>query len=141
MSELKTKKNDTSVNDFINGIGDEEKREDAKKLLNIFEQVTGEKPAMWGSAIIGFGLYHYKSERSSQEGDWPLTGFSPRKAAFSLYIMAGFDNYKDILKNLGKFKISGGSCLYVKKLSDVDYNLLKKLIKMGYLEMKKRYSK
>ena len=115
MTELKTKKNKASVAEFINSINDSQKREDSKQLLKIFEQITKEKGVMWGSSIIGFGQYHYKSAKSSQEGDWMLTGFSPRKQQFSLYIMSGFDKYKDLLEKLGKHKISGGCCLYIKK--------------------------
>jgi len=107
-------------------------------LLEIFIEVTGLEPKMWGTSIIGFGSYHYKSERSRQEGDWPLTGFSPRKQNLSIYIMTGFDDFKDILSKIGKFKNSV-SCLYVNKLSDIDIEQLKKLIKQSVVAMKKRY--
>jgi uncharacterized protein YdhG (YjbR/CyaY superfamily) len=93
---------------------------------------------MWGSSIIGFGKYHYKSERSRQEGDWPLVGFSPRKQQLSLYFMDGFDNYKSELEKLGKYKTSV-SCLYVKKLSDIDKSVLKEMITKSYKNMKKTY--
>jgi hypothetical protein len=94
---------------------------------------------MWGASIIGFGMYHYKSERSAQEGDWPLTGFSPRKQNLTLYIMLVFGDYKDLLKKLGKHKTSVG-CLYINKLEDVDVAVLKQLIKKSYLAMKKKYA-
>src|SRR3989338_2357328 len=127
MAELKTKENDASVTDFLNSVKEEQKRKDAFELLKLFTEVTKEKPKMWGSSIVGFGKYHYKSERSSQEGDWPITGFSPRKQALTLYFMAGFKGHEERLKKLGKYKISGGSCLYLKKLEDVDMELLKRL--------------
>ena len=139
MGELKTKKNKTSVAKFISSVPDEQKQKDSKELLKIFKEATKEKPTMWGTSIIGFGSYHYKSERSTQEGDWPLTGFSPRKQQISIYIMPGFKNYKGLLKKLGKHKISSGSCLYIKKLEDIDKKVLKKLIKDSVKEMKKRY--
>lgn len=128
MAELKTQKNDSSVVDFINSVEDEAKKRDSLDLLKIFEECTGEKPAMWGGSIIGFGSYHYKSERSSQEGDWPLAGFSPRKQNLTIYIMSGFDKYPSQLEKLGKHKTSKG-CLYIKRLSDVDIDILKFLIK------------
>jgi hypothetical protein len=128
MAELKTQKNDSSVLDFINSAEDEGKKKDSLELLKIFEECTGEKPAMWGGSIIGYGSYHYKSERSSQEGDWPLTGFSPRKQNLTIYISTGFDAYAAELEKLGKHKTSKG-CLYIKRLSDVDVNVLKFLIK------------
>src|SRR5687768_15466867 len=119
MSTLKTTLNDASVTDFINTVPDEIKRQDSFVLLELFSKVTGEQPKMWGSSIIGFGQYHYKSERSKQEGDWMLTGFSPRKQNLTLYIMPGFGAYKDLLRKLGKHKTSVG-CLYINKLADID---------------------
>src|SRR5688500_2620831 len=104
MSELKTQLNDGSVTDFIESVPDETKKKDSFKLLEMFTRITGEQPKMWGSSIIGFGQYHYKSERSSQEGDWPLTAFSPRKQSLTLYIMLGFVDYPDLLAGLGKHK-------------------------------------
>ncbi len=136
MSAIKTRVNDGSVEDFINSVDDEVKRADSFKLLAIYKKQTGEPAKMWGSSIIGFGQYHYKSERSSQEGDWMLTGFSPRKQNLTLYFMAGFDDLKDLLDNLGKHKISKG-CLYINKLSDVDLKVLEQLIKRSYTDMKK----
>lgn len=135
-STIKTLVNDASVTDFIEKVEDETKKSDSYKLLKIFEKITGEKPKMWGSSIIGFGQYHYKSERSRQEGDWMLTGFSPRKANLTLYILAGPANYTELLEKLGKHKSSVG-CLYIKRLSDVDEKVLEKLIEKGFLEMKK----
>lgn len=139
MSELKTIVNDSSVENFINAVSDEVKKKDSFTLLEMFTRITGEKPKMWGPSIIGFGQYHYKSERSKQEGDWMLTGFSPRKQNLTLYIMPGFADYADLLKNLGKHKTSVG-CLYINKLSDVDSAVLEKLVKQSFAEMKKKYS-
>lgn len=140
MAELKTKKNSASVHAFLGAISDDQKRKDGKELLNIFKDVTGMKPAMWGTSIIGFGSYHYKSERSTQEGDWPLTGFSPRKANLTVYIMPGFKKYGALLKKLGKHKISGGSCIYINKLSDIDTTVLKQIIQRSVNEMKTKHS-
>lgn len=138
MAELKTKVNNASVTNFINSVPDETKRKDGHILLALFKKITGEKPKMWGTSIIGFGLYHYKSERSAQEGDWPLTGFSPRKQNLTLYIMLGFTDFTDLLKKLGKHKTSKG-CLYINKLADVDMKILEKIIKTSFLAMKKKY--
>jgi hypothetical protein len=137
MSTIKTTVNDASVAKFINAVPDAVKRGDSFALLELFSKITGEKPKMWGSSIIGFGQYHYKSERSRQEGDWPLTGFSPRKQNLTLYIMLGFDDYADLLASLGKHKISK-SCLYINRLADVDMGALEKLIKQSFLAMKKK---
>ena len=138
MAELKTKQNDADVMEFIHSFADtEQKRKDSIELLKLMQEFTGYEPKMWGSSIIGFGSYHYKSERSRQEGDWPLVGFSPRKAAISLYVYSGAAGQEDLLKDLGKFKMGKG-CIYVKKLSDINLNTLKKLIKttIEFLENK-----
>jgi hypothetical protein len=135
MGEIKTKLTDASADNFINVVPDEVKKQDSFKLLELFTKLTGESPKMWGTSIIGFGQYHYKSERSSQEGDWPLVGFSPRKQNLTLYIMPGFDAYQDLLAKLGKHKTSKG-CLYINKLADVDQEILAKLIKQSYEDMK-----
>ncbi len=139
MAELKTQRNSASVSNFINSVESEQKREDSLKLLQLFEEVTGLKASMWGDSIIGFGSYHYKSDRSTQEGDWPLTGFSPRKSNISIYIMPGFGAYEDQLSKLGKHKVSKGSCLYINKLADIDTKVLSTLIKDSVAEMRKRY--
>lgn len=129
MAELKTKQNDTNVHDFVNSYADtEQKKKDSFKILKLMQDVTGYEPKMWGDSIIGFGQYHYKSERSRQEGDWPLVGFSPRKAAISLYVYSGCSGQDELLKELGKFKM-GKACIYIKKLSDINQEILKKLIK------------
>ena len=134
MSELKTKVNDASVTAFLNKIEDEEKRKDSFEILKIMTQVTKEEPKMWGSSIVGFGSYHYKGA-SGREGDWLLTGFSPRKQNLTLYLMGGFNTHTDLLKKLGKHKTSVG-CLYIKKLEDVDVKVLKELIKKSMKVMK-----
>jgi hypothetical protein len=128
MAELKTKQNEADVHEFINSFADtEQKRKDSFEILKLMQDFTGYEPKMWGPSIIGFGSYHYKSERSRQEGDWPLVGFSPRKAAISLYVYAGAPGQEDLLKELGKFKM-GKACIYVKKLSDINQDTLKKLM-------------
>jgi hypothetical protein len=134
-AELKTKVSKASVEDFLNTIEDEQKRKDCFEISKIMTQVTKEKPKMWGASIVGFGTYHYKGA-SGREGDWMLTGFSPRKQNLTLYLMGGFDMHKDLLKKLGKFKTSVG-CLYIKKLDDVDKKVLKQLVTQTVKTMKK----
>ena len=138
MYELKTKETDASVEVFLDSIEDEQRREDCKAVAKLMQQVTKEKPKMWGSSIVGFGQYHYKYA-SGHEGDAALTGFSPRKQALTLYIMGGFDTYNDLMSKLGPYKI-GKACLYVKRLADVDQKVLKELIKQSVDHMKKTNS-
>ncbi len=141
MAEIKTKQTDADVAEFINTFADtEQKRKDSFELLKLMRDITGFEPKMWGPSIIGFGSYHYKSERSSQEGDWPLIGFSPRKAAISLYVYTGSPEHEYLLKDLGKFKM-GKACIYIKKLSDIDQNALKNLIKETIHFMQSKYGK
>lgn len=139
MAELKTKKTTASVSGFLAAVPDEGRRMDAKALLKIFKEATGMKPVLWGTGIVGFGAYHYQSERSAQKGDWPLTGFSPRKANLTVYIMPGFKEYAPLLKKLGKHKISGGSCIYINKLADIDVPTLRTIIKRSVKDMQKRH--
>lgn len=142
MSELKTKATTQDPKEFLNTIVPEQKRLDSFELLKLFQKVTGEKPKMWGAAIIGYGMYHYKSERSTQEGDWPLVGFSPRKQNLTLYVMHGNSDSSSLLEKLGKHKTSGsgmGGCLYINKLSDVNLEVLEKIIKKSYNFMKDKY--
>jgi hypothetical protein len=128
MAEIKTKQTDADVQEFINSFADtEQRRNDSFELLKVMKDFTGFEPRMWGPTIIGFGTYHYKSERSKQEGDMPLVGFSPRKAAISLYVYGGKEQ-EPFLDNLGKFKMGKG-CIYVKKLSDINVDVLKELMK------------
>lgn len=137
MAEIKTKVTDASVEDFINNVPNEIRRADGFTLLKLFKEVTGEPAKMWGPSIIGFGKYHYKSERSNQEGDWPLTGFSPRKQNLTLYVIIGQITDDPLFKKLGKFKTSKG-CLYINKLADVDMDVLEKIVKKSYLLSKKQ---
>lgn len=136
MAELKTKKTNQLAEDFLKTVEPAEKQRDSFVLLEMFQKITGEKAAMWGTSIVGFGVYHYKSERSSQKGDWPLVGFSPRKQNLTLYIMQGNSDSTELLKKLGKYKASVG-CLYLKRLSDVDQTVLKSLIEKSFHYMKK----
>ncbi|GIK58152.1 MAG: DUF1801 domain-containing protein [Chloroflexi bacterium] len=134
MAELKTKENEGDVVAFLNGVADERKRQDSLAILALMQQVTQMEPKMWGDSIVGFGQYHYKYE-SGREGDWFLTGFSPRKQNLTLYIMAGFDGYDELMAKLGKHK-TGKSCLYINKLADVDTAVLLELVAQSVEHMK-----
>lgn len=136
MAELKTKATKESVTKFLNTLEPTEKQTDSFTLVKMFQDITGKKAVMWGSSIVGFGMYHYKSERSTQEGDWPLVAFSPRKQNLTLYIMTGNKDSQELLKKLGTYKTSGG-CLYINKLSDVNSKILTALIKKSFQYMKK----
>ena len=133
MTELKTKLNDKSVLRFINSVPDEKKRKDSHAILEMMKKITKEEPKMWGDSIVGFGSYHYKYE-SGREGDWFLTGFSPRKQNISVYIMSGFTGHGELLRKLGKHKTSK-SCLYFKSLDELDIKTLKELIKKSVQKM------
>ena len=138
MGELKTQENDASVTDFIDAVPEETKRRDSYVLLELFKRVTGQEPRMWGTSIIGFGKYHYKSERSTQEGDWPLAAFSPRKQNLTLYFMSGFDTFlAEDLAKLGKHKTSK-ACLYINRLADVDVAVLEQAVRKGFIEAKQQ---
>lgn len=139
MAELKTKQNDASVVEFLNTVDNEQKQADSFKLLKIMEEVSGEKGKMWGPSIVGFGTYHYVYD-SGQSGDWMLAGFSPRKQALTIYMMAGNHHFEEELKDLGKHKL-GKSCLYIKKLEDIDEALLRKMIAKSIMLLEKRYGK
>jgi hypothetical protein len=139
MAELKTKSVEKDAVEFINEIEDETRRKDSLALLKIFKAVTRKKPKLWSNGTIGFGEYHYKSEKSAQEGDWMATGFSARKANLTVYIMSGVKNYSSLLKKLGNHKVSGGSCIYIKKLDDINLEILKKLIKESISDLGKTY--
>jgi hypothetical protein len=127
MAELKTRPTDQSVEAFLNGVDHERKREDSFAILELMKEATGEEAKMWGDSIVGFGTYRYKYA-SGREGEWMLTGFSPRKQNLTLYIMSGFDEYDALLGKLGKYK-TGKSCLYINKLADVDVDALKELVR------------
>ena len=137
MSDLKTKPTAASVSAFINAIDDERKREDARTITEMMTEVTGAPPKMWGSSIIGFGSYHYRYA-SGREGDFMETGFSPRKRALTLYIMAGFSDYEGLLARLGEFSI-GKSCLYIKRLADVDETVLRELLERSVAYIRDKY--
>lgn len=139
MAEIKTKQTQADVFEFINSFANtEQKKEDSFELVKLMQALTGFEPKMWGSSIIGFGVYHYKSERSRQEGDWPLVGFSPRKSAISLYVYSGGYEQENLLKELGKFKM-GKSCIYIKMLDDINQDVLKKLIKSTIEFLQSKY--
>ncbi len=127
MATLKTTPSDSNVIAYLQAIEDEGKRKDALQILEMMQRISDEKPMLWGGSMIGFGTYHYKYA-SGREGDWFLTGFSPRKQALTLYIMSGFSRYDDLMQQLGKFK-TGKSCLYVKRLADIDLTILEQLIR------------
>jgi hypothetical protein len=133
MAQLKTQKNDASVEEFLDSVANERKRQDSYAILELMQDVTGEEPAMWGTSIVGFGSYHYKYA-SGRENDWFLVGFSPRKQNLTLYIMSGFDEYESLLANLGKHK-TGKSCLYINKLEDVDQSTLRELVEKSVTHM------
>lgn len=141
MAELKTKQHDADVFEFIQTFANtEQKREDSLQLVQLMQAFTGYPPKMWGPSIIGFGSYHYKSDRSSQEGDWPLVGFSPRKSAISLYVYTGSPEHEYLLKDLGKYTI-GKACIYIKKLSDIDQEALKRLMRVTIDFLQEKYGR
>jgi hypothetical protein len=129
MAELKTKKTAASVEKFLNNVADEQRRKDCFRLVEIMKAETKAEPAMWGTSIVGFGRHQYKYVRG-RELEWFLVGFSPRKQDLTLYIMGGLERYPSLMKKLGKHKM-GKSCLYIKKLEDVDLPTLKQLIKQS----------
>jgi hypothetical protein len=137
MAQLVTRKTESSVEGFLEGIENETRRSDCRAVVELMREVVGEPPKMWGSSIIGFGDYHYRYE-SGREGDWFLAGVSPRKQNLTLYIMPGFSEYEALLTKLGKHK-TGKSCLYLKRLSDVDPRVLEELIGSSVRHMKTKY--
>ncbi len=137
MAELKTRPTKASVSAFLAGIDDPQKRKDARKVAAMMRRATGARARMWGASIVGYGLYEYRYP-TGNSGEWMLTGYSPRKQALTIYIMAGFEPFATLMKKLGKFK-TGKSCLYIKRLSDVDEGVLEKLIADSVKTMRKRY--
>lgn len=127
MAELKTKKTEASVEVFLNSLASEQTRKDCFEIVKIMQQATKEEPKMWGASIIGFGSQHLKYA-SGRELDWMIIGFSPRKQNLTLYLPGSFEPYADLLKKLGKYK-TGGGCLYIKTLNDIDTKVLKELVK------------
>jgi hypothetical protein len=137
MAENKTQPGKQSVTAFINGIDDEQKRADVKKVAAMMRKATGARATMWGSAIVGYGQYHYQYA-SGREGDFILTGYSPRKQALTVYIIPGFKPFESLMSDLGKYKTSK-SCLYIKRLSDIDEIVLERLISESVKHMRKNY--
>lgn len=137
-ADNKTKPTKKDVTDFLGQVEPEQKRKDCLAILEMMHQATQAEPKMWGDSIIGFGEYHYKYA-SGREGDWFLTGFSPRKQNISLYIMAGFKRYEELMSKLGKYK-TGKSCLYINKLADIDEAVLKELIQLSANYVKENQS-
>ncbi len=133
MAELKTKPTAESVSAFLDKLSDESRREDCQAVIEIMEDVTKEEPEMWGASIVGFGRYRYKYA-SGREGEWMITGFSPRKNDLTLYIMGGFESFPDLMNRLGKHK-TGKGCLYIKRLADVDLKVLKELVEKSVKKM------
>jgi hypothetical protein len=138
MAELKTKPTGESVKAFIDAIPDEKRRAECREVMRIMKSVTGAQPRMWGPSIVGYGNYHYKYE-SGREGDWFVAGFSPRKQSLTIYIMSGFSGHATLMKKLGKCK-TGGSCLYIKNLEDIDLAALKALITASVKHISSRYA-
>lgn len=137
MASLKTAKNDGSIDDFLNSVENKRRREDAYTLLDLMRQITGKEGSLWGASIIGFGSYHYVYE-SGREGDWFLTGFSPRKQSLTIYIMGNSAKEADLLLQLGKHKRSKG-CLYINKLADVDLSVLEQIIRHSVSHLQAKY--
>jgi hypothetical protein len=126
--EIKTKQTGSDVEEYISKVPDEQKRKDCMVLLNMMQKASGEKPAMWGSSMIGFGIHRYKSPNTGREVDWFRIGFSPRKANISLHLVTDFEKQAPLLKKLGKHK-TGAGCLYINKLEDVDVKVLEQIIR------------
>jgi len=139
MAEIKTKPIDSDIDEFLMNIEPEKKRKDSMELKKVFDSVVIERATLWNNNMIGYGSFHYKSDRSSQQGDWPLTAFSPRKQNITVYIMSGALNYKDLLSKLGKYKISSGSCIYINKIEDINLDILREIISASVADMKKKY--
>ena len=137
MAELKTKPNHNSVKKFVDAVEPEVRRKDAREVLAIMKDVTGETPRMWGDKIVGFGSYRYRYE-SGTTGEWPLTGFSPTKTGLTLYIMSGFSRCDELMAKLGKHK-TGKSCLYINRLEQIDPKVLRRLVKESVAYLKKRW--
>lgn len=137
MAELKTKKTNASVTAYLNGIADPQKRADCKAIAKMMREATGNRPRMWGSSIVGYGSYEYKYA-SGHEGSWAICSFSPRAQNIVVYIMPGFSKFKKLINKLGKYK-TGKSCLYIRKLEDVDKKVLQDLIAGSVKEMRRKY--
>ncbi len=135
-AELKTKVNDASVTGFLDSVADAQKRADSFVVLDMMQKATKQEPKMWGGSIVGFGDYHYVSERTGRNGDWFMMGFSPRKQALTLYTMGGsWDQHTELMRQLGKYSLGKG-CLYIKRLDDIDRTVLKRLIAAAHKQAK-----
>ena len=139
LAVLKTKENKADVIAFLSSQPDEQKRNDSLELLKMMKTVTKTEPMMWGGSIVGFGKYIFTSPKTGRSGEWFMTGFSPRKQNLTIYFMTGLSNYTEQMKKLGKYKISGGSCLYINKLADVDLKVLKELVISSWKYMKGKF--
>jgi hypothetical protein len=137
MADLKTQPSDASVDQFIQAVPDEQRRQDAVALLALMQRITQQEPQLWGGTMVGFGRYHY-TYASGRSGTWFVTGFAPRKRETTVYIMPGFEPYAALLEQLGKHRL-GKSCLYIKRLSDVDRQVLETLIAQSVTDMAARY--
>lgn len=137
MTENKTRPTTASVEGYLEAIVDEERKADCRRLVEMMSRATGEPATMWGPSIVGFGTYHYRYD-SGREGDFFLTGFSSRKTDLSLYIMAGFEPFPALMARLGRHR-TGKSCLYVRRLADVDAKVLEQLIVRSVKEMRRRH--
>jgi nucleoid DNA-binding protein len=133
VAEPKTQKNTANVTDFLAAVADPKRRADAEAVTALMAEVTGATPTMWGTSIVGFGSYRYRYG-SGREGEWPAVGLSPRKASLTVYVSAGFDGYDDLLARLGPHS-TGRSCLYIKRLSDVDEGVLRELVAGGFRQL------
>lgn len=136
-SKNKTRENDVSVSNFIKNIEDPQRKKDCQTVHQMLKKITKTSAKMWGASIVGYGKYHYKYE-SGREGDFMKIGFAPRKTSLTLYIMPGFGRYDELMNRLGKYK-TGKSCLYIKKLEDVDIKVLEELMKSSFDYMTEKY--
>lgn len=139
MYKLKTQPTTGKVEAFLASVADEKRREDCEQVAGLMQEITGEDPVMWGTSIIGFGSYHYKYA-SGHEGDFMITGVSPRKQALTVYIMEGFSEHSHLMDSLGKYT-TGKSCLYIKRLEDINMDVLKQLIETSVATMREKYPK
>lgn len=138
MADLKTRPDEGDVEAFLASVENEKRRQDCRVVMDLMAELTGEPPTLWGDSIIGLGSYHYVYD-SGREGDWFLTGVSPRKRSLTVYIMAGFDRYDQLMQQLGKHR-TGKSCLYINKLEDVDLDILRQLVRESVAYMRERYA-
>ncbi|MDD9932901.1 MAG: DUF1801 domain-containing protein [Myxococcales bacterium] len=137
MAELKTQKNKASVKQFVDSVADDKRRSDCRAVMKVMAEITGKRPKMWGSSLIGYGAYTYVNT-TKKPAQWPVVALSPRKNELTVYIMPGFEPFQPLMDKLGKYR-TGKSCLYIKKLEDVHMPTLKQLIKRSVAEMKRRY--